>query len=105
MPKDGSAARAQAVSEGDLRERLAAMRLEMFTAAENLDFEKAARMRDELKKLESIAGEGSGLAAAGFDPYSSNRKRGSGVRARGTAKTGGSRGARGSGGGRRYKSR
>ena len=36
----------------DMQERMAAMRLEMFAAAENLEFEKAARLRDELKKLE-----------------------------------------------------
>ena len=38
--------------EVDIGERLAAMRLEMFQAAENLEFEKAARLRDELKRLD-----------------------------------------------------
>jgi len=83
----------------DLQERIAAMRLEMFAAAENLDFEKAARLRDELKKLEAMAGVGAGDGGAGdgtlaFDPYASNgkRKAASGMRgsrgARGTAKAG-----------------
>jgi len=33
-------------------ERIEALKLEMFAAAENLEFEKAARIRDELKSLE-----------------------------------------------------
>jgi excinuclease ABC subunit B len=100
---DGASAAGEA-SGADLQERVAAMRLEMFAAAENLDFEKAARMRDELKKLEAIAGadgasEGSTSA---FEPYASNGKRKMGPRPRGAAKTDGSRGARP---GRRYKTR
>jgi excinuclease ABC subunit B len=64
------------------------MRLEMFAAAENLDFEKAARLRDELKKLESVAGlsEHKSQASPTFDPYASNGKRKSSARGRGTAK-------------------
>ncbi len=85
---------AGAAGADDINERLAAMRLEMFAAAENLDFEKAARLRDELKKLESVAGvaSGGGLAEAAFDPYGSNGKSRSGTRrktgtpARGTRK-------------------
>jgi excinuclease ABC subunit B len=75
----------------DMQERLAAMRLEMFAAAENLDFERATRLRDELKKLESLAGVTAPGAAAGgsFDPYGSGGKRKSGTRAKGTAKAGG----------------
>src|SRR6185436_12866720 len=37
-------------------ERIEALRLEMFAAAENLEFEKAARIRDELKALERMTG-------------------------------------------------
>ena len=33
-------------------ERIEALRQEMFAAAENLEFEKAARLRDELRKLQ-----------------------------------------------------
>jgi excinuclease ABC subunit B len=38
-------------------ERIEALKLEMFAAAENLEFEKAARIRDELKMLEQNGGE------------------------------------------------
>ena len=38
-------------------EQIRAMRAEMFTAAEALDFERAARLRDELKRLEGLAGK------------------------------------------------
>jgi excinuclease ABC subunit B len=37
-------------------ERIEALKLEMFAAAENLEFEKAARIRDELKALERMTG-------------------------------------------------
>jgi excinuclease ABC subunit B len=40
------------VAAASTAERLEALRQEMFAAAENLEFEKAARLRDELKKLE-----------------------------------------------------
>ncbi len=100
MPKGGLAADAVGDAE-DMQERLAAMRLEMFAAAENLDFEKAARLRDELKKLESLAGVAApGTSAGGsFNPYSSDAKRKSGARAKGTAKASGARN------GRKYKAR
>jgi excinuclease ABC subunit B len=42
--------------EYDLAERLEALRQKMFVAAENLEFETAARLRDEIRKLTS--GEG-----------------------------------------------
>jgi excinuclease ABC subunit B len=70
---------APAKTDEDLGEQIAAMRLEMFTAAENLEFEKAARLRDDLKKLQSLAGEdgakaiASGVAA--FEPYAAKRKK------------------------------
>jgi excinuclease ABC subunit B len=87
----------------DIHERIAAMRLEMFAAAEELQFEKAARMRDELKKLEAMAGAAGGEVApegAAFDPYAVGTKR-AGVRGSGTAKA--SAGAARNG--RRYKTR
>ena len=90
-------------SGGDFQERMAAMRLEMFAAAENLDFEKAARMRDELKRLEAAAGSGTRESeTAAFEPYAAKSKRKSGPGPRGAAKTSPSRGARA---GRRYKTR
>jgi excinuclease ABC subunit B len=90
-------------SAPDIQERIAAMRLEMFAAAEELQFEKAARMRDDLKKLEAIAGLDAGVGrseGAAFDPYAAGAKK-TGVRGRGTAKT--SAGATRNG--RRYKTR
>jgi excinuclease ABC subunit B len=39
-------------------ERIEALKLEMFAAAENLEFEKAARIRDELKGLEERGNDG-----------------------------------------------
>jgi excinuclease ABC subunit B len=51
----------QKVSRDDARaasqeDRIEALKLEMFAAAENLEFEKAARIRDELKSLERMTG-------------------------------------------------
>ncbi len=69
-----------------MQERIAAMRLDMFTAAENLDFEKAARLRDELKKFQAVVGGEPAAPAAGdgtFDPYAAGKK---GKRGRGTVK-------------------
>jgi excinuclease ABC subunit B len=68
------------VPASDIEERIAAMRLEMFTAAEELDFEKAARLRDELKRLQGVAGvstDSKPPANATFDPYAGKKaKRG-----------------------------
>ena len=106
VPRLAKGERLEADSAGrapDIDERIAAMRLEMFAAAEELQFEKAARMRDELKKLEAMAGvEGGGrqAAASSFDPYSGGTRKAS-PRGRATAKAGGA-GARN---GRRYKTR
>ena len=44
----------------DTSEQIQAMRAEMFTAAEALDFERAARLRDELKRLEALVGKDGG---------------------------------------------
>jgi excinuclease ABC subunit B len=52
----GSAQRDGRVDEHELMERMQALRQEMFLAAENLQFERAARLRDELKKLQSELG-------------------------------------------------
>jgi excinuclease ABC subunit B len=89
VPKLSRVAQANGGADVDVEERLAAMRLEMFTAAENLEFEKAARLRDELKKLEALAGveAGTGTDGVAFDPYAGGgKRRGSGVRGKGTAK-------------------
>ncbi len=82
-------------SAPDIQERLAAMRLEMFTAAENLEFEKAARLRDELKKLEAVAGLEVGNANGGggeaFDPYAASGRRKSNPVKKGAPKAPGAR--------------
>ncbi|MCL2723473.1 MAG: UvrB/UvrC motif-containing protein [Polyangiaceae bacterium] len=53
------------------------MRAEMFTAAENLEFERAAKLRDEIKRLEALAGDSSSVDAGdiGYDPYTAAPKR------------------------------
>jgi excinuclease ABC subunit B len=46
-------------------ERIQALRQEMFLAAENLEFEKAARLRDELRKLQGdVGGAAAGVSDA-----------------------------------------
>ena len=68
----------------DVGEKLAAMRLEMFAAAENLEFEKAARLRDELRRLEGVAGvESGGEVAGAFEPYGPKKRAANGRAARG----------------------
>jgi excinuclease ABC subunit B len=59
----------------DINERIQALRLEMFEAAENLEFEKAARLRDDLKRLEGDAGA-TALADGAFEPYAAKGKKG-----------------------------
>src|SRR5262249_48382978 len=51
----GTAANASA-NEIDLADQIEALRQEMFAAAENLEFEKAARIRDQLKLLKGPGG-------------------------------------------------
>jgi excinuclease ABC subunit B len=63
MPKDGRPASADGAGGADIQERIAAMRLEMFSAAENLDSRKP-RLRDRLKKLQAIAGWKTAMAGA-----------------------------------------
>ena len=46
LPKDSAA-----TAEMDISERIEELRLEMFAAAEDLRFEYAAKLRDELKEL------------------------------------------------------
>ncbi len=82
IPKTSRGGKAMAVSEtDDLAEKIAQLRLDMFTAAENLEFETAARLRDELKRMEALAGNGSSDAApqsgVSYEPYANKRgKRG-----------------------------
>jgi excinuclease ABC subunit B len=110
VPKLAKGDRARGAGQDqDVDERVAEMRLEMFAAAEALDFEKAARLRDELKKLTSSAAAprgdalGTGLAEpASLDPYAAGTKK-AGARGRGAGKVGA--GAGGMRGGRRFKAK
>jgi excinuclease ABC subunit B len=56
----------------DVAERLLELRQEMFAAAENLQFETAARLRDEIRKLQALGGTESTLAPA--PPPASERR-------------------------------
>ncbi len=59
-------------TSADPTETLRALRAEMFAAAEALDFEKAARLRDDLKRLEAALGSEITQASleGGYEPYS-----------------------------------
>ncbi len=85
-PERGAAAGA-APAPQDIAERLLELRQEMFAAAENLQFETAARLRDEIKKLQALNG-GEPVVAPSAPPASERRpaarrsKAGSGGRRR-----------------------
>jgi excinuclease ABC subunit B len=67
--RPGAAASDGAPAEDvDLAERIQALRQEMFAAAESLQFETAARLRDELKRLQGNNGSGNGEGRAGSEP-------------------------------------
>ncbi len=107
LPKGDRSKDAGADRASDIDERIAAMRLAMFSAAEELQFEKAARMRDELKKLEAVAGrEASGGAApsTAFEPYPAGARKANARGGRGAAKAGAGAGGAGRSG-RRFKAR
>jgi excinuclease ABC subunit B len=79
--KERDAARAAATAanggptEADIQERILALRQEMFAAAENLQFETAARLRDELKRLQGGNGSASGpVASRGSEPPPPGRR-------------------------------
>ncbi len=62
VPKGPPRSAAERAAEGEnLADQIEAVRQEMFAAAENLEFEKAARLRDQLRLLK---GEGRGDEAA-----------------------------------------
>ncbi|HEX7450691.1 MAG TPA: helicase-related protein, partial [Polyangiaceae bacterium] len=68
---DGSAAKEP--SEFEVLERIEAVRQEMFAAAESLQFETAARLRDELKRLQGLAGDAIPASTRGGAPRSDRR--------------------------------
>jgi excinuclease ABC subunit B len=92
VPKAGKGgAKGNGAATLDLIEQLRALRGEMFTAAENLEFERAAKLRDELKRLEGLAGKDGAAAAkadAGYDPYAG----GASKKSKGASRASGGRG-------------
>jgi excinuclease ABC subunit B len=96
VPKGPSKGDGGKETEVDLAERIEALRLEMFAAAENLEFEKAARLRDQLRMLK---GDATALEIATPAPPA-KAARGSGARAASSgsrASASGAGGARGRG--------
>ncbi|UQA61812.1 excinuclease ABC subunit UvrB [Polyangium aurulentum] len=94
VPKGRNAANAKGPADPamDAAERLEALRQEMFAAAESLEFEKAARLRDQIRMLKGeMSGEDVEAAAQA-------RTAGGGKASRGPAKNGKATG-RGTGGG------
>ncbi|MES1178271.1 MAG: excinuclease ABC subunit UvrB [Myxococcales bacterium] len=75
VPKSGAREKGdgpvKAPSEFEVLEKIEAVRQEMFAAAESLQFETAARLRDELKRLQSLAGDA--IPASTRGPVSSTR--------------------------------
>jgi excinuclease ABC subunit B len=59
-------------SPQDVAERLLELRQEMFAAAENLQFETAARLRDEIRKLQALSG-GEAVVPPSSPPASERR--------------------------------
>jgi excinuclease ABC subunit B len=78
VPKTGArdkngAEVAKEPSEFEVLERIEAVRQEMFAAAESLQFETAARLRDELKRLQGLAGDAIPASTRGGAPRSEKR--------------------------------
>jgi excinuclease ABC subunit B len=99
VPKGASAAsstgtakakKAETESPEAIADRLEALRQQMFAAAENLQFETAARLRDEIAKLQAGAGGAASGATASGPATSRGLASATGTKARG----GGGRGAR-----------
>ena len=74
VPKSGARERADGTvkepSEFEVLEKIEAVRQEMFAAAETLQFETAARLRDELKRLQGLAGDAIPASTRGTSPRS-----------------------------------
>jgi excinuclease ABC subunit B len=78
VPKSGSRDKSadgtpKEPSEFEVLERIEAVRQEMFAAAESLQFETAARLRDELKRLQGLAGDAIPASTRGGAPRSERR--------------------------------
>jgi excinuclease ABC subunit B len=89
VPRGGAAASAGASRENvDLADRIEALRQEMFAAAENLEFEKAARLRDQLKLLKGDAGAAGEAVEKSAKPAKASMRGGGKRGARGAARAG-----------------
>jgi excinuclease ABC subunit B len=73
-PERAKTAEGAPSSAQDIAERLLELRQEMFAAAENLQFETAARLRDEIKKLQALNG-GEATVKPSQPPESERRPR------------------------------
>src|SRR6185369_1633509 len=80
--------------EMDLADRIEAVRQEMFAAAERLEFEKAARLRDQLRILKGEGGDGASNGASGASAAKGMSKGGRGAEPK-AARGGGRRSAAG----------
>jgi len=69
-------------TNGDLGDRIEALRQEMFLAAESLEFEKAARLRDQIRILKGELEDSDAGASKGAEPVR-------GAKGRGPKKSGG----------------
>ncbi|MDI1443642.1 excinuclease ABC subunit UvrB [Polyangium sp. 6x1] len=102
----GPSGKDTAPTAADLAERIEALRLEMFAAAENLEFEKAARLRDQLRTLKGELADSGEEAAPPVTKAKPRAKAKSGAApaARGGAKKSSARGNGSTGTGRgRYR--
>lgn len=80
----------------DIAERIEALRQEMFLAAESLEFEKAARLRDQIRTLKGeLDGDGGGESATATPARGAKNSIGGSVGAR--AKKSGGRSGNGRG--------
>jgi excinuclease ABC subunit B len=86
VPKGSPKGGGRPTSDVDLADQIEAVRQEMFAAAENLEFEKAARLRDQLRLLKS--GEG---GAEAFDAAAAAAPTRKPARGRGAMRGGGKR--------------
>jgi len=88
IPKTPRPGKDGRVAEVEVAEQIRGMRTEMLAAAEALDFERAARLRDDLKRLEALAGK-EGIAVEGrvYDPYAAGVKKPKTRAARGASST------------------
>ncbi|MEJ7734288.1 MAG: excinuclease ABC subunit UvrB [Polyangiaceae bacterium] len=103
VPKGPAKAGSRPNTDADLSDQIEALRQEMFAAAEGLQFEKAARLRDQLRLLKAEHGVVDGPeAGAGGGPATKAGKSATAKGGRGTARAAAA-GGRGRARGGRYR--